>query len=207
MSKPATRFTFDTFFAGGSEGATDGARNRGRKTLTQTEIDQMLVQARAEGVHSGEVRALQAVEAATQELIAQMRQTLASMDEIRSEAADLALAIAGKLARAALDAFPAGEVERALRDAMHQAVGEPRIVLRVAPGVAEALAQRVADIAHEEGFDGRVQISAEHNLRGADCRVEWRGGGAEHAIAAIEASINELIARRFSDASRPVTEE
>lgn len=207
MSKATTRFTFDTFFAGGNDVAGDSARNRARKTLTQAEIDQLLVQARTEGLHSGEVRALQGVEAATQELIAQLRQTLSTIDEIRSEAADLALAIAGKLARTALDAFPAGEVERALRDAMHQAVGEPRIVLRAAPAIAEALAKRVADIAHEEGFDGRVQISAEHNLRGADCRVEWRGGGAEHAIAAIEASISELIARRFSDASRPVTEE
>ena len=36
---------------------------------------------------------------------------------------------------------------------MHQAIGEPRIVLRAAPAVVDALeAARSTDIAHEEGY-------------------------------------------------------
>ena len=72
----------------------------------------------------------------------------------------IALAMAKKIAPAALAALPAGDVEIALRQAMHQAIGEPRITLRAAPAVAEVLEQRLADIAHEEGYEGRVAMAA-----------------------------------------------
>jgi flagellar assembly protein FliH len=206
MSKRATRFTFDTVFTAGSDVVSDAARSRARRTLSQTELDQLTAEAHAEGSRSGEVRAIEAVGMAAHQLTTQLRQAIAAMDQIRADAAALALALAGRLARSALDAFPNGEVERALREAMHQAMGEPRIVLRTSPAVAEALGKRLADLAHEEGFDGRVQLSAEPHLHGADCRIEWRGGGAERSLAAIETSMNELIARRFADSS-PVTEE
>ena len=85
-------------------------------------------------------------------------------------------------------------------------MGRPDVARVICGNPVDALGKRIADMAHEEGFDGRVQISAEHNFRGADCRIEWRGGGAERALASIEASMNELIARRFADAGR-VTEE
>ena len=35
-------------------------------------------------------------------------------------------------------------------------------------------------------------------ISGADCRIEWRGGGSERSEAAIEAALDALIARRFS---------
>ena len=85
-----------------------------------------------------------------------------------------------------------------LREAMHQAIGEPRITLRAAPDVVAALESRVADIAHEEGYDGRVMMAADPAIAGADCRIEWRGGGSERSEAAIEAALDALIARRFS---------
>ena len=64
---------------------------------------------------------------------------------------------------------------------MHQAIGEPRIILRAAPAVTEVLEPRLAEIAHEEGYEGRVLIAADPAMTGADCRIEWRGGGAERS--------------------------
>ena len=117
---------------------------------------------------------------------------------MREEASLLALAAARKLAAAAVDALPQAEVEEVLRHALHQALGEPRIVLHTSPKVAELLKPRLAEIAHEEGFEGRVVVSGEAALGHADCRIEWRGGGAERSEHSIEAAIAELIARRFS---------
>ena len=68
-----------------------------------------------------------------------------------------------------------------LREAMHQAIGEPRITLRAAPAViaARAGAAPEADIAHEEGYEGRVLPWPPIPLSpGADCRIEWRGAGS-----------------------------
>ncbi len=100
---------------------------------------------------------------------------------MRDEAAHVALAMARKIAPAALAALPAGDVEIALRQAMHQAIGEPRITLRAAPAVTAILQPRLDDIAHEEGYEGRVLIAADPAMKAGDCRIEWRGGGASAA--------------------------
>ena len=75
------------------------------------------------------------------------------------------------------------------------------------PRSAESLAPHIARIAHEEGYDGRVQISPDAALKGADCRIEWRGGGAERAEAVIDAALDELMARHFRDADAPMMTE
>jgi flagellar assembly protein FliH len=41
-------------------------------------------------------------------------------------------------------------------------------------------------------------MAADPGISGADCRIEWRGGGSERSEAAIEAALDALIARRFS---------
>jgi flagellar assembly protein FliH len=42
-------------------------------------------------------------------------------------------------------------------------------------------------------------LAADPQITGADCRIEWRGGGSERSEAAIEAALDALIQRRFSD--------
>ncbi len=199
----AVKFTFDTVFSGSADVASDAARARKRHTMTQAEVEAMRAEAHNAGLKSGEVRALEAIAAGTNDVVGAIREALAraagEIESLRAHATEVALAVARKLARQALASFPAEEVERCLREAMHQAIGEPRLVLKAAPDVAEALKPRIADIAHEEGFDGRIQIAADPTLAGADCRIEWRGGGAERTEAALEAALGDLIARRYSN--------
>jgi flagellar assembly protein FliH len=73
--------------------------------------------------------------------------------------------------------------------------------LRAAPDVAAVLEPRIADIAHEEGYEGRVMIAADASIKGADCRIEWRGGGSERSESAIEAALDALMERRFAQSS------
>jgi flagellar assembly protein FliH len=197
----ATKFTFDTEFRGEHDLLSNAARVRQKKSYTHDEIDALCTKSRAEGMKAGQVRAAEAIATGANETATAVKNALAraaqDIEAVRAEAAQLALIAARKLARAAIAALPHAEVEDALRAAMHQALGEPRIVLRVAPKVAEALQENIAAIAHEEGFDGRVQISADPAIKGADCRIEWRGGGAERIEEALEASLNEIISRRF----------
>ena len=208
----ATKFTFDTVFADTRDVASDAAKARQRRSLTEGEIDKLCADAREEGMKAGEVRAVEALEIAARDVTVAIDSALAKtaryVEIIRAQSAEVAFAVARKVARAAVSAFPHAEVEAALRDAMHQAIGEPRILLRMAPAVAETLAPHIAQITHDEGYEGRVQISPDAALKGADCRVEWRGGGAERAEAAIDAALDELVARHFRNAeTRPTAEE
>jgi flagellar assembly protein FliH len=199
----ATKFTFDTEFRDEHDVLSNAARVRQRKSYTNDEIDALCAKYRADGIKAGQVRAMEAIAAGANEAVVALNNALAQTEEdmalLRGHAARLAMAAASKLARVAIAALPHAEVEEALRTAMHQALGEPRILLRAAPAVAEALNARIAEIAHEEGFDGRVQISVDPAIKGADCRIEWRGGGAERIEAALEASLNEIITRTYPD--------
>ena len=113
----------------------------------------------------------------------------------------IAFAAARKLAPVAIAALPVGDVEAALREAVHQAIGEPRVVLRASQGVIEAISEKLAEIAHEEGYEGRIVAKVDPGIAGADCRIEWRGGGAERNLSVLENTIGDLIVRRFSQSS------
>jgi flagellar assembly protein FliH len=198
----ARKFTFDTEFAGKDDRMAPAARARQKQTLTTEELESLQATAREQGESHATVRATQSLEKTVAALTIAIRAALdashAEIETVRAEAAHLALAMARKIAPAALAALPAGDVENALRQAMHQAIAEPRITLRAAPAVIAVLEPRLTDIAHEEGYDGRVLFAADPAMTGADCRIEWRGGGAERCEQTIEEALTALIAHRFS---------
>lgn len=204
-NKEARKFTFDTEFRDQRDVVSEAARARQKKTLTTQELEAMCAKAEATGTQAATVRAAENIDRTISAMVIALRaaldQSKTEIENVRAEAASIALAAAKKIAAAALEAAPAGEVENALRQAMHQAVGEPRIILRASPDVVAALESRVNDIAHEEGYDGRVMLAVDPAVRGGDCRIEWRGGGSERSEAAIESAIDALITRYFSNTS------
>ncbi len=198
----APKFTFDTEFSGAQDRRAPAAQARQKQTLTIEELENLKTLARSEGENSAQARATETLERTIAALTISVRAALdvshAEIDSVRDEAARLAMAMAKKIAPAALAALPSGDVEAALRQAMHQAIAEPRITLRAAPVVTEMLEPRLADIAQQEGYEGRVLIAADPAMTGADCRIEWRGGGAERSESIIEDALSALISRHFS---------
>ena len=196
------KFTFDTEFRAEGDLISNAARARQRKVFTQEEIDHMFSRARAEGMKSGQVRASEAVAAAVKDLCVIVRESMVTagqeVDVLREEAARLALVSARKLAPVAIANLPQGDVEDALREAIHQAITEPRIVLRASQKVVDAIKDKLAEMALEQGYEGRIVATAEPGISGADCRIEWRGGGAERSLSNLEEAIGEVISRRFS---------
>ena len=195
----AVKFTFDTHFGGAPEGAGNEARSR--KTYSADELEAMKHDAREEGRRDGNVRATQAVAASIGQVAAAILSAIEAMDEeievIRSEAAGLAVAASKKLAHAALAAAPDAEIAEALHIALHQAIGEPRVIVKTSPLLAQKIQERAHEIAHQEGYEGRMQFVADGGLSDADCRIEWRGGGIERAQAALEQALDDLVAQRF----------
>jgi flagellar assembly protein FliH len=199
--EPAVKFTFDTHF---DDGHKPKAETRSRKSYSADEIDAIRKEARDEGKNDGDVRAAQAVAASVGQVAAAVMAAIQAMDgeveAIRAEAAELALVAARTLAGAALAAAPEAEIAEVLRLALHQAVGEPRVVVKTTPKLAAAIEERAAALAAEQGFEGRVQFLPDPSLGDADCRIEWRDGGIERAHKAIDNALAELIARRFAGA-------
>src|SRR5690606_7790908 len=101
------------------------AKARQKQTLTIEELESLKTLARLEGENGATARLAVAVEDMAQQVRAALDNSQAEVEMLRSEAATSALAMARKIAPAALAARPAGDVEIALRQAMHQAIGEP----------------------------------------------------------------------------------
>jgi len=201
--KNSVKFTFDTHFDDRATEAVAG-NARTRKSLSADEIEALKKDAREEGRRQADILATQAVAASIGQVAAAMVAAIEAMDgeveRLRAEAALLALSAARKLAGAALSHAPEAEIAEALTIALHQAIGEPRIVVKTPAALAKAIEKHAADIAAEQGFEGRIQIVADSTLSGADCRIEWRGGGVERSHAMIDDALAELIARRFRGA-------
>ena len=202
MSAEPKKFNFDVEFRPEGDLISNAARARQRKVFTQEELDSMLSRARHDGMKVGQVRAAEQVAAAVQELCEVVRESVDSarnqVEELRREAAGLARVCARKLATHAVEALPETEVEEALREALHQAISEPRIVLRAAPNIIAALKDKLDELALETGYEGRIVATAEPGMKAGDCRIEWRGGGAERSINHLDEVIGDVIARRFS---------
>ena len=201
------KFTFDTHFDG-PEPRNEKSEVRSRKSYSAEEIDAMKHEAHEEGRADGDVRANHAIAASIGQVAAAVLAAIEAMDGeiecIRAEAAGLAIVAAKKLAHAALATAPEAEIEEALRMALHQAIGELRVIVTTAPSLAHKIQERADDIAHHEGYEGRMQFVPDDGLANADCRIEWRGGGIERAQAVLEQSLDDLVAQRFS--RRPLEE-
>ena len=194
------KFTFDTHFDGANP-RNEKSDARSRKSYSAEEIEAMKRQACEEGRTQGDVLATHAIAASIGQVAAAVHAAIQAMDGeielIRAEAAGLAIMAAKKLAHAALAAAPEVEIEEALRVALHQAIGEPRVVVKTSPLLSQKIQERANEIAHQEGYEGRMQFVPDDGLANADCRIEWRGGGIERAQSAIEGALADLMARRF----------
>jgi len=197
-----TKFKFDTEFRPEGDLVSNAARARQRKVMTQEELDHMLSRARETGMKMGQVRAAEATASAVQQLCAIVQDSMGraqgQLDNMREEASALALVAAKKLAHVAVRHLPEGDVEAVLREAMHQAISEPRITLRAAPAVVEAIKDKLEELSLDVGYEGRLVATSDGSIMGADCRIEWRGGGAERNMQKLEDAIEEVISRHLS---------
>lgn len=189
----AVKFEFDDDFDAG------GAGRMRKKQLSQAEIDALRADAYLEGAKSAEARAVAACAAALGQVAAAVMTALEQLDaegrKVRMEAAQIALVAGRALAGAALARFPEDEVLRAVDSAMARVPGEPALTVRVPQSIHAALEPRVAALAQERGFTGRILLRANAELAGADCRIEWNEGGAERSAKAITAEIEDILAR------------
>ena len=96
---------------------------------------------------------------------------------METEAVDVALAVARKLADELIAREPLGEVTSLVSDCFAQLVSTPHLVVRINDSLYEAAHARIETLAKQSGFAGRLVILAEPNIQTGDCRIEWADGG------------------------------
>ncbi|WP_332681074.1 FliH/SctL family protein [Bosea sp. (in: a-proteobacteria)] len=185
----AKKFLFETDF-----------RSDGRRGVDEA----ALAAARDEGMRSGQEQARREAEQQTGMLLSQLvrscERLLAQQDErlaaIEEQAAHLAVTAARGLAGAALADRPLAQLLAAARECLGHARQAPHLVVRVNESLVETVEGKLAGLARETGFAGRLVVLGEADIALGDGRIEWADGGlaidGAQRDGAIEAAIRSI---------------
>ena len=202
------KFTFDVSF---DHLGAPSARSLAERRFTRGELEATRQSALAEGHAAGLAEAAKSAEALTADALARIAESLAAL-LAKQEAATMdtqrrALAamqtIVAKLVPGLAAKDPLAEVEAFATKCLHEAIDEPRVVLRVAEEIYEPLRERLDALANAAGYAGRIVMLADDAIAAGDARVEWADGGAERNLAAQCIEIDELLERRRDPAASP----
>jgi len=173
--------------------------------FTQAQLDA----AREEGYIAGHGAALEEAGTAREHYVADAIHLIAQgLDKLEAqqraantELADLAMrmvyGITQKLLPRFAHAHAVDSIEHFVREALPMAVGEPRLLVRAHPMIAEDLQERLKDVFIRASFQGSYAVITDYELQPGDCRLEWDGGGADRNEARIWRDIREVVADNF----------
>jgi flagellar assembly protein FliH len=194
MRSPA-KFLFDNDFAVGERGKPSAA--------TLAEHAARLADSEAAGYRKGFAAAKAEAEqraAAALERIAgaldQLGRGLAAVEtRLETEAIEVAVAVARKLAPELIAHEPFAEISALATNCFRQLVAAPHVVVRVNDQLQQGAREKLDETARAGGFDGRLVVLAEPDIAPGDCRIEWADGGIKRDSAATAAAIEEAVAR------------
>lgn len=194
-----TKFMFDTEF-GGAGGSSSAAKNQ-PVLYTEADAGLMKTEAYEEGVRAGQAQAEAGVEKSMANLLetigAQLGHMMQNQGEqltgIKQEAADLAYAIASKIAPALLQVAPQTEVARMIEDCLADLPEEPRVVVRASEHVTETLMPKVEQLSAKAGYPGSIIMLPDPEMQPGDCRIEWADGGVERNLEDIQKRLSGLL--------------
>ncbi|AWN47435.1 flagellar assembly protein FliH [Methylobacterium terrae] len=114
--------------------------------------------------------------------------------EREAQALDFAVALGRKIAGAALDSQPVAAIAEAAGRALQHLRGVPHLAIRVHDALVEETEARVARLARERGYEGRLVVLGDPGLAPGDARIEWADGGMVRERAAIESAVLSALA-------------
>ena len=194
--KAAAKYLFDEDFSGGP-----------KPTITLVEHERRRADAESvayrKGFSAGEEKAQG--EAAQQtadalKVIAdgldRIARALAGIEaRLESEAVEVAVAVAGKLAPELIAREPFTEISALATECFRHLVKTPHVVVHIGPAIYEMAKAKLDEIAASRGFEGRLAVMADEALAPGDCRIEWADGGMCRDQAATRAVIDDAVAR------------
>ena len=114
---------------------------------------------------------------------------------LETEAVEVAVAVASKLAPALVAREPFAEISALATDTFKHLVKAPHVVVYIGAEAYEPAKLKLGEIADARGFEGRLVVLPDANMAPGDCRIEWADGGVSRDRAATLAVIDDVVAR------------
>lgn len=157
-----------------------------------------IAQGRAETVADTERRIAAGLNAIGSHLGSIDNQVRAVADGLSRNTVELSLAIARQLFPALLRRGGAAEIEALLVQCLETLRAEPAFTIRVPVEQVDEPGERVQAVAATRGYEGRLTVLGDDELKPGDCRIEWAQGGMirdrEQIWSAIETAIEQALA-------------
>jgi flagellar assembly protein FliH len=179
-------------------------------SFTVEELEFARDSAYEEGRQAGQGEALEQSErmiaTALTALSDQMQTVFRQQDEANDAnaraATRVALAVLKKVLPATCETHAFDEVTRVVEDVVVHILDEPRIIVKVAEPLVDAVRERLEAVCEAHGFEGRVVVQSDVRLTPGDCRVEWTDGGAERDQARLIQDIETTVERSLAPPER-----
>jgi flagellar assembly protein FliH len=194
--KANTKYLFDEDFSAGE-----------RPTITLVEAERRRADAESQAYRNGfaaglaqaqndDARKATATLGAIADAMERFNATLAGIEvRLETEAVQVAVAVAGKLAPELIAREPLAEISALVSESFNHLVKAPHVVVHIGAEIYEAAKTKLDEIAQARGFEGRLVIISDPAMAPGDCRLEWADGGLTRNRAATLASIDELVTR------------
>ena len=151
--------------------------------------------AKAEALVGAEHRSAVALERIATTLEALGRGLSAVEAKLETEAVEVAVAVAKKLAPALIEREPLAEIAALATSCFSQLVAAPHVVVRVNETQHAGVSEQIEKIARARGLASHLVVLAEPEIQIADCRIEWADGGIIRDRDATAAAIDEAVTR------------
>jgi flagellar assembly protein FliH len=123
---------------------------------------------------------------------------------LETEAVQVAVAVAGKLAPELIAREPFVEISALATECFRQLVTTPHVVVRVGSDIYETAKEKLEETASAGGFEGRLVVMSDADMAPGDCRIDWADGGVNRDRAATLSAIDDVVGR-YVAARGPVT--
>jgi flagellar assembly protein FliH len=194
--KATAKYLFDEDFASGE-----------KPTITLVEAERRRADAESvayrNGFAAGQAQAQGEIAQATANALALIADSLVRIERalagiearLETEAVEVAVAVADKLAPELIAREPFAEISALATDCFRQLVKTPHIAVRIGADIYDMAKEKLEEIARSRGFEGRLVVEADAALEPGDCRIEWSEGGMTRDRAATLAVIDDVVAR------------
>lgn len=194
--KASAKYLFDEDFASGA-----------KPTITLVEAERRRADAESvayrNGFAAGQAQAQSETAQATASALARIADGLMRIERalegietrLETEAVEVAVAVASKLAPELIAREPFAEISALATECFQQLVKTPHIAVRIGADIHGMARDQLEEMARMRGFEGRLVVEADAALAPGDCRIEWSEGGVSRDRAATLAAIDEVVAR------------
>jgi flagellar assembly protein FliH len=202
--KATAKYLFDVDFAAGEKPTITMVEHERRRADAES-------QAYRQGFNAGEQQAHQEATKRMADALSVIADGLGRLDSaltaietrLETEAVEVAVAVAAKLAPALIAREPFAEIAALATECFHHLVSTPLVTVRIAADIHETAKGQIEEIARSNGFDGRLAVMSDESLAPGDCRIEWADGGIIRESTATASAIDETVARYITARNMP----